>query len=743
MSAAAFDWRTPDYSVTLAQRAERLKWLRSHPDALPGLCAHYAANIAQFITDWGTTTDPRLLAQGLPATIPFLPWPRQLEWLQWALDRWRNREPGITLKSRDSGMSWLSVALSCTLALFNRGMVVGFGSRKLEYVDQLGAPKSLFEKARLFMAALPGEFTGGWDRDKHAPHCRVFFPNSGSVLIGESGDEIGRGDRAAIYWLDEAAYLDRAESIYRALSATTPTLLEISTPRGLGNPFSERWHGGKIARFEFRWDADPRKTPEWLERQRQVLDPTTLAQEVLCDFQASADNVICPAAWVAAAVGAAAKLGIAPRGVRRASFDVADLGKDLCCLAACHGIEVRRLQTWSGAGSDIIKSTRRAFDLCDEFGARELRYDGEGMGSGVRAACAVVNQERAAPVADEPFFASGAVVDPTGDSMAPGRTHADLFLNARSQAWWALRLRFQATYKAVVEGASVANPDLVISLDEKLPELDELLRELSQPQYALTPSGKIQVDKSPPGTRSPNRADAIAMLFAPAAGETGYFSALLQGENKDSTANEPQPVGITLPGRACCCVASIAAGVPPHEDVIAVVYWAWAVWVLPSSPLVALDWHVEELAGDALTTLLTRVRARLGELIVETGAAKLGRGILIDSAGIGAQLWADAFERGLENVDFLDEHIAALDLTARAVAAAGHVLRGKVKCSAEGARKTATLKATTKNWLTPILGFSARQSPELAGPLLACVANMVLDTFVDDKSTLVPKRRIA
>jgi phage terminase large subunit len=42
------------------------------------------------------------------------------------------------------------IAFSCTMCLFNRGMVIGWGSRKEEYVDSKGAPKALFEKARFF-----------------------------------------------------------------------------------------------------------------------------------------------------------------------------------------------------------------------------------------------------------------------------------------------------------------------------------------------------------------------------------------------------------------------------------------------------------------------------------------------------------------------------------------------------------------------------------------------------------------
>jgi hypothetical protein len=726
MSVAPFDWRAPNFAPTWAARAERLARLRANPSALPALHEFYRENPIPFIADWGTTVDPRLIERGLPALMPFVPWPRQIEWLEWVLERWRGGEPGITLKSRDSGVSWLSVALSCTLALFNPNMAIGFGSRKLEYVDQLGAPKSLFEKARLFMSALPAEFTGGWNRDKHAPHCRIFFPSTGSVINGESGDQCGRGDRTAIYWLDESAYLERAESIYAALSATTNCLLEISTPRGLGNPFSERWHSGKIPGFEFKWDQDPRKDAAWLERMRQTLDATTLAQEVLCDFQASADNVICPAQWVAASVGAAAMLGITPRGAKVASFDVADQGKDLCCFAARRGVEVQRLATWSGAGSDIIKSTKRVFDLCDEFGAREMRYDSEGMGSGVRAACGILNQGRTAPIADQPFAASGSVVDPDGESMAPGRTHADLFLNAKSQAMWALRLRFQHTFRCVIEAAPVVDPELIISLDPGLPELDELLRELSQPQYQITPSGKIQVDKHA-GGRSPNRCDALAQLYAPQPGETSFFSALLQGESKTA---EAAPAGITLPEVVGCVVASIGAGVPPFESDIGVVYWAYCGWL--DSPLTVADWDVCQLDGDSFATLVPRVVARIREIAKEFHADHNNVAVLIDPAGVGPELYIDACGRGLEGCVLLDENIAALDLSARAVAASGHVLRGLAKASVLATEKTATLRAATKNWLTPIMHFSAR-APEAGGPLLVPMIDMVCDTYMDKR----------
>jgi hypothetical protein len=42
---------------------------------LPALRQFYRDNPAQFIIDWGMTTDPRNLDYGLPVTIPFLLFP--------------------------------------------------------------------------------------------------------------------------------------------------------------------------------------------------------------------------------------------------------------------------------------------------------------------------------------------------------------------------------------------------------------------------------------------------------------------------------------------------------------------------------------------------------------------------------------------------------------------------------------------------------------------------------------------
>jgi hypothetical protein len=107
------------------------------------------------------------------------------------------------------------VGLAAWFWLFFDAMVVGFGSRKEEYVDALNDPKSLLWKLRRFIELLPAEFKPeGFDARKHAPYMKVVNPVHGAAVVGEAGVNIGRGARAGIYFVDEAAFLVRPGVTY-------------------------------------------------------------------------------------------------------------------------------------------------------------------------------------------------------------------------------------------------------------------------------------------------------------------------------------------------------------------------------------------------------------------------------------------------------------------------------------------------------------------------------------------------
>lgn len=552
-----FDHFQPDYAAEFAARAERLTYLRENwddPIFRAGLWAHYRANPWDFIDDWGCTVDPRNRDVDLPAFVPFKLFPRQREWMQWTLQRWKAREPGLTEKTRDMGMSWCAVALACTLCIFNKDMAIGFGSRKQEYVDKIGHPKSLFWKAREFMRYLPREFQAGWS-PATSPLLTLGFPETGSVITGEAGDGIGRGDRAAIYFVDEAAFLERPALVDASLSQTTNCRIDISSVNGMGNPFAQKRHGGKIPVFTFHWRDDPRKDQAWYDRQVEFLDPVTVAQELDINYLASATGLLIPSAWVQAAVGAFKRLGIVASGEKLGALDVADEGPDENGFCVTKGVSVQRVTTWSGAGSDIFQTVLQANSICDEEGILKYWYDADGLGAGVRGDARVANEQRTGPkLSILPFRGSGAVHDPDKaipDASPDGapkrdknaRTNLDFFMNAKAQGWWSLRVRFQRTYRAVeafkaweaenaLAGADLP-PDMdafndqrpafvcpyneadMIDLTEGMEGLSELQSELSQPTFTINTQGKVGVDKAPDGTRSPNRGDCVMIRFAP------------------------------------------------------------------------------------------------------------------------------------------------------------------------------------------------------------------------------------
>lgn len=520
-----FDWRKPDYVTVFRQRAERLQRLRAATAAeseddkgktLAALKRFYRDHPAQFINDWGMTTDPRNADIGLPVHIPMILFPRQWEWVDWVIERWRNREPGLSDKSRDFGLSWLAVGTACALGLHHDDLVIGFGSRKEEYVDKIGSPKALFWKARKFIEGLPVEFRNGWTSRQHSAHMRISFPGTGSTITGEAGDNIGRGDRAAIYFVDEAAYIERPELIDASLSQTTNCRIDISSANGLDNPFAQKRHSWPAERiFTCHWRDDPRKTQEWYDRLPEFLDEVTIAQEVDINYAASVEGVVIPSVWVQACVDAHEKLGVKPTGAKRGAFDVADEGKDKNALAGATGILVDQLAEWSGKGSDIFASVERVFDLCDEWGLPEFCYDADGLGADVRGNARVINERRRAQVQSviivTAYRGSSGVLRPTGQDV-PGRLNEDFFANRKAQQYWGLRRRAYATWRAIKHGDDI-DPDYILSISSKLPHLSKLLMELPQATYVKNIAGKIVINKTPDGTKSPNLADAVVMLM--------------------------------------------------------------------------------------------------------------------------------------------------------------------------------------------------------------------------------------
>ena len=447
------------------------------------LMAYYSTRPAQWIIDWGMTFDPRNPERGLPATAPFLLFPKQVEAVEWIVARWEKREDGLVEKSRDMGVSWICVAVAVWMWVYRKGVVIGFGSRKEDYVDRIGDPSSLFWKIRAFVSMLPPRMRpAGYDEKKHAPFMRVLNPANGSAIIGEAGSNIGRGARTSIYFKDESAFYEQPEQIDAALSQTSNCKIDVSTPNGEGNPFWRKRFGGKMPVFVFDWRDDPRKGQDWYDKQVNDLDAVVLAQEVDRDYSASVGNAFIPGdmATQAAARGPA---DVPAMGPLRVGLDVARFGDDKCVLTFRRGRVLVRQVVWGKV--DLMSTAGRAKQEINAFRQsrgvhlEQIAVDTIGIGAGVADALRA-------------WFGEEIVVDVN----AALRMDDGANVNLRAAMWSAM--------KEWLPSASIPNDP-------------ELRTDLTGLRYFYR-GGLLQLeskdDAKKRGLKSPDRGDSLALTFA-------------------------------------------------------------------------------------------------------------------------------------------------------------------------------------------------------------------------------------
>ena len=521
----------PDYKQEFMRRAKIARALSSDKELASTMMRFYKDNPVAWINDWCVTFDPRKKELKL---MPFVMFDRQVDLVNFIVGCLKDKEGGLVEKARDMGASWICVAISVWLWIFHEGSVVGWGSRKEEYVDKKGDPKAIFPKIRQILENLPlWMLPKDYNPRLHNVFMRLINPNNGSAITGEAGDNIGRGGRTTIYFKDESAHYERPESIEAALGDNTDVQIDISSVNGSANVFYRRrmagteWAPncsipkGQTRIFIMDWRDHPNKDQEWYDLRRNRAAREGLlhifAQEVDRDYAGSVDRVIIPPEWIKASVDAHIKLGFGDDGIRAGAQDVADEGRDKHALVTRHGVILQTAEAW-GDG-DAGDAAKKAVLDCVMAGVHELYYDCIGVGVGFKVGINNMKEAGSFPLnlSVHPWDAGGAVLNPEdyiipNDDQSP--TNINHYENVKAQAWWDLRIRFYKTFKAVTEGEKY-HPDELISLKSDMPNLHQLTMELSQARHKYSKNGKVMVDKKPDGSVSPNLADAAVMCYFP------------------------------------------------------------------------------------------------------------------------------------------------------------------------------------------------------------------------------------
>lgn len=544
----AHNWPV-DIASVYAWRERQLAKFEMNPGLVESAKAYYAENIHEFINHWVDTYDPRNLAQGRPARIPLVMFLRQADLVEFIWALLRAEADGLIEKTRDMGATWVCVGISAAMWVLWDGTAIGWGSRKQELVDRLGDPSSIFEKIRMVIRGLPRCFLPESLNTKELHYMNIVNPENGSSIIGEIGDEIGRGGRTLIYFKDESAHYARPERIEAALGDNTRIQVDISSVSGLGTVFHRKrkagteWSPGNAAVpgttnvFIMDWSHHPAKDEKWHKQREANAKANGLLhvfkREVERDYAASVEGVIIPMAHAKAAIDAHIKLGIQPSGNKAGALDVADEGIDKNAQIIRHGILCLLAEQWAKGttGETTNKSIELIRPHLHPSYVFENQYDAVGVGAGVKSEANRKEKLRKDPDAREedklpkglrycPWRASAPLID-AFDFVSPGDAdtprNKDFFHNFKAQAWWLVARRFEITYRAITEPGFTYDPDMIISISSDIPMLWSLIEELSQPvMKKAVASSKLLVDKKPDGAASPNLADGFIMCYVPA-----------------------------------------------------------------------------------------------------------------------------------------------------------------------------------------------------------------------------------
>ena len=158
-----------------------------------------------------------------------------------------------------------------------------------------------------------------------------------------------------------------------------------------------------------------------------------------------------------------------------------------------------------------------------------------------------------------------------------------------------------------------------------------------------------------------------------------------------------------------------------ENDGTAVSYWAYDNVL--RSPIVCLDWDIQQIEGASLEVWVPQVFTRLEQLAKQCRARLGSQGAFIEDASSGAILLQQCANRELP-AQPLPIELTRVGKDVRAINASSPVYRGMVKFARYAYEKTTTYKETTLNHMvSQVLGF------RVGDKLAAKRADDLLDTF--------------
>ena len=208
-----------------------------------------------------------------------------------SLKSFMKHDYNIVLKARQLGLSTLTAGYALWMMTFQQDKNILVIATKQE------TAKNLVTKVRVMHANLPAWLKQPCVEDNK---LSLRYKNGSQIKAVASSEESGRSEALSLLIIDEAAFIDKIDTIWGAAQQTLATggrALVISTPNGVGNFFHKTWVGAENGTNDFNfiklhWSVHPEREQEWRDEQDKLLGPSLAAQECDCDFITSGRGVI-------------------------------------------------------------------------------------------------------------------------------------------------------------------------------------------------------------------------------------------------------------------------------------------------------------------------------------------------------------------------------------------------------------------------------------------------------------------
>lgn len=309
---------------------------------------------------------------------------------------------------------------------------------------------------------------------------RIDLPNGSRIrLYGADRPDSLRGIYLDGVVLDEVADMRPqvwGEVVRPLLADRKGWALFIGTPKGV-NLLHDLYMKGKSSRswfsMTFRVDETKLIPDSELESARADMSDKQYAQEFLCDFSASSDDVLIP---LSLAIDASKK-EISEYEVRGAvkvlGVDVARYGDDICVIQPVEGLKAYKPMSYSNISN--IDFSQKIIRVINDFHPDHVRIDA-GRGEGVI----------------DYLKSQGYPCTEVNFGGAPSSAY---YSNLRAEMWDGMR-------KWLESGGAI-------------PSGSPLLQELSTPTYGFSSSNKMVLESKDSikkrGLSSPDYADALAL----------------------------------------------------------------------------------------------------------------------------------------------------------------------------------------------------------------------------------------